>query len=209
MSTRAASVLTAQRHLAVARSLSQSLSLVSYRSTIEALAAALEMRDVCTGRHVHRVTRLATDCLLRIDPEFAEDEEVTFGFMLHDVGKIGVPDAILNKPGPLSPSDWEVMHRHPEMGVKIVAPLGFTSTATDVILHHHERWDGKGYPHGLAGEDIPITARAFAVVDAFDAMTSDRPYRSALDVSDAVDILRSGRGSQFDPDMVELVLEVA
>ena len=177
-------------------------------STIEALAAALEVRDMTTGSHVRRVTHLATKCLDKIDSNLGKNEEVSFGFMLHDVGKIGVPDAILSKPGPLSDDEWKVMRKHPEMGVKIVAPLGFSNTDTEIILHHHERWDGRGYPNQLAGEEIPLTARAFSVVDAYDAMTSDRPYRRSMSRTDAHTALLEGAGSQYDPDMVGAVIDL-
>lgn len=177
-------------------------------STIEALAAALEVRDLDTGKHVRRVTDLAKACLGEIDPGLSHNEELAFGFMLHDVGKIGVPDAILHKPGPLSTEEWALMHQHPHMGVRIVQPLGFTPSTTDVILHHHERWDGTGYPHRLGGEEIPVAARAFAVVDAFDAMTSDRPYRRAMSTEDAHRELRAGNGSMYDPDMVDVIIDL-
>ena len=177
-------------------------------STIEALAAALEVRDLDTGQHVRRVTDLAKACLGEIDPSLSKNEELAFGFMLHDVGKIGVPDAILHKPGPLSPEEWALMQQHPHMGVRIVQPLGFSPAATDVILHHHERWDGTGYPHRLAGEEIPIAARAFAVVDAFDAMTSDRPYRKAMPTAAAHAELKAGKGSMYDPEMVDVIIDL-
>ena len=177
-------------------------------STIRALAAAVEVRDLSTGQHLHRVTQLATECIGRIDRTLAGSEEVGYGFMLHDVGKIGIPDAVLNKPGSLDALEWEVMKRHPEMGVKIVEPIGFSERATEIILCHHEHFDGSGYPYGLAGEDIPITARAFAVADAFDAITTDRPYRPALPTFHALDFIRSESGARFDPMVVDAFLEL-
>lgn len=177
-------------------------------STIQALAAALEVRDMSTGHHVHRVTELASSCLNRIDPGLGTNEDLSFGFMLHDVGKIGVPDAVLNKPGPLSDDEWALMRRHPEMGVKIVQPLGFSPAAIDIILHHHEHWDGSGYPANLAALDIPLAARAFAVVDAWDAMTNDRPYRPAMSPEAAHDELRAGKGGFFDPELVDVVIDL-
>ncbi|MEA2460830.1 MAG: cyclic di-GMP phosphodiesterase [Actinomycetota bacterium] len=177
-------------------------------ATIETLASAVEVRDHCTGEHLRRVTRLALDCLERIDPALAKNDEVSFGFMLHDVGKIGTPDAILRKPGPLTEDEWTVMRQHPEMGVKIVEPIGFSSTATDIILGHHERWDGLGYPHRLAGEEIPLAARTFAVADAYDAMTSDRPYRPAMDTADALGAIKEVSGKMYDPDIVEVFLDL-
>jgi ribonuclease P protein subunit RPR2 len=178
------------------------------RATIEALAAAVEVRDAVTGQHLHRVTELATRCVDAIDADLAQNEEVVFGFMLHDVGKIGVPDAVLNKRGPLDSAEKEIMRRHPELGVKIVQPIGFSSMATDVILHHHERWNGQGYPQGLRREEIPLAARAFAVADAFDAMTSDRPYRAALPAGDSLQVLKDAAYTEFDPDIVDVFLDL-
>ncbi len=178
------------------------------RATIEALAAAVEVRDLATGQHLHRVTDLATVCMGAIDPALAKNEEVVFGFMLHDVGKIGIPDAVLNKAGPLNTREKEVMRRHPEMGVKIVQPIGFSPAATDVIMSHHERWNGRGYPHGLRREEIPLTARAFAVADAFDAMTSERPYRHALPAADTLQILEDSAYTEFDPDIVDVFIDL-
>ena len=176
---------------------------------IKALAGALEARDQATGEHLHRVTELAQQCLEKVDQDLAVNEEVKFGFMLHDVGKIGIPDAILNKPGPLDSSEWRVMRRHPEIGVEIVDPVNLSSLSTDVILCHHERWDGGGYPNGLKGEEIPIAARAFSVADAYDAMTSDRPYRPAMSRGDAMMIIQANAGKRFDPDMVDVAMSIA
>lgn len=177
-------------------------------ATIEALAAAVEVRDLGTGKHLRRVTSLANSCLEKIDMDLASNEEVQFGFTLHDVGKIGVPDAVLNKAGPLTDAEWKLMRRHPELGVRIVEPIGFSNATTDVILSHHERWDGSGYPFGLEREEIPLTARAFAVVDAFDAMTSDRPYRAAMSDPDALEIVQSEAGNSFDPEVVEVLIDL-
>jgi response regulator RpfG family c-di-GMP phosphodiesterase len=173
-------------------------------ATIEALAAAVEARDQTTGHHLERVTELATECIRAIDPELASVDELAYGFMLHDVGKIGVPDAILSKPGPLNGEEWGVMRTHPELGVRIVDPVGFSETTTEIILCHHEHWDGGGYPNRLKGEEIPLAARAFSIADAYDAMTSDRPYRAALDHVIAIDEIKQEAGRTFDPDIVDL-----
>ncbi|MDQ3951500.1 MAG: HD domain-containing protein, partial [Actinomycetota bacterium] len=178
------------------------------RATIAALAAAVEVRDLVTGQHQYRVTDLATRCLDALDPGLSKNEEVVYGFMLHDVGKIGVPDAVLNKPGPLDRREKEIMRRHPEMGVKIVEPIGFSPVVTDVIMCHHERWNGEGYPHGLYREEIPLAARAFAVADAFDAMTSDRPYRAARPADDSLQVLKDAAYTEFDPDIVDLFIDL-
>ena len=177
-------------------------------ATIEALAAAVEVRDANTGRHLRRVTDLARACMEEIDGGLARNEEVGFGFMLHDVGKIGVPDAVLNKPGPLAEGEWEVMRRHPELGVRIVQPIGFSETATEIILSHHERWDGSGYPKGLARDEIPLTARAFAVADAYDAMTTDRPYRGAVSKEKALDVIVDAAEARYDPEVVDVFVEL-
>lgn len=175
---------------------------------IEALAAAVEVRDTVTGRHLHRVTELARECLEAVDPALARNEEVAFGFTLHDVGKIGVPDAVLNKPGPLGAGEWTVMRRHPELGVKIVQPIGFSAAATEIILSHHERWDGEGYPNGLRRDEIPITARTFAVADAFDAMTTDRPYRDAVSVDSALEAIADAAAVRYDPEIVDVFVDL-
>ena len=178
-------------------------------ATIEALATAVEVKDVTTGRHVRRVKELAIDCMDKIDPGLARNEEVSYGFVLHDVGKIGVPDSILGKKGPLTDAEWAVMRGHPEMGLKIVQPLGFSPFATEVILDHHERWDGSGYPAGLQRDEIPLTARVFAIADSFDAMTSDRPYRAGMDSSIALEHIDAGRGRLYDPEITEVFLDLA
>ena len=173
-------------------------------ATIEALAAAVEARDYSTGRHLERVTDLASETMKALDKDMAGMEEVAYGFMLHDVGKIGIPDAILNKPGPLGDSEWDIMRGHPDLGVKIVEPVGFSHTTTEIILCHHERWDGTGYPNRLRGDEIPLAARAFSLADAFDAMTCDRPYRPALDRVIALDEIKASAGTHFDPDIVDI-----
>lgn len=175
-------------------------------STIHALAAAVEARDAGTGQHLRRVTDLALRCMSEIDEGLSLNEEVRYGFTLHDVGKIGVPDHILSKPGPLTSDEWAVMRTHPELGVKIVEPIGFSNATMGIILHHHERWNGSGYPHGLKGLEIPLAARTFAVADAYDAMTSDRPYRAAMSEEEAIRIILDERGAAFDPDIVDVFL---
>ena len=174
------------------------------RATSRALCAALEARDFGTGQHLHRVTRLATSCMRLIDEPLALSDEIIYGFMLHDVGKIGVPDDILLKPGPLDYWESEVMRAHPQLGLRIAEPGGFSQRTLDVILNHHERWDGNGYPSGLRGEETPLAARVFAVADAYDAMTSDRPYRPAMPSGDALHIVCAASGHAFDPDIVDV-----
>lgn len=170
---------------------------------VEALAYAVEIKDAHTGQHMYRSALLASSCLEQIDYDLSLDEGVQFGFMLHDVGKIGVPDHILRKKGPLTAEEWDVMRAHPEMGLRIVEPMGFSPKTVDVILYHHERWDGGGYPFGLRGAEIPLAARVFAVVDAYDALTCERPYRSAIAKSAALSFIESEAGGRFDPRACE------
>jgi hypothetical protein len=179
-----------------------------HRATAAALAQAIEARDSGTGGHVHRVTALAQVLLEAVDPVQAADEHLSFGFLLHDVGKIGVPDAILRKPGPLDEHERQIMDAHPEIGHGIVEQAGFAPLVGEIVLTHHERWDGLGYPRGLAGEQIPLATRLFAIADALDAMTSDRPYRQGMSLEDAfAEILRHS-GTQFDPRAVEALLRL-
>jgi HD-GYP domain-containing protein (c-di-GMP phosphodiesterase class II) len=185
----------------------------SYMATVKALAAAVEAKDDCTGGHVQRVHAIGMLLARAIVPEEADDAQLSCGFLLHDIGKLAVPDAVLNKPGPLDAGEWELMRLHPEKGVQILSTIPFLDRALDVVRHHHERWDGTGYPEGLQGEEIPLWARIFAVVDTVDAITSDRPYRLGRSLDLAIDELRTSRasrsstprggaGAQFDPACV-------
>jgi putative nucleotidyltransferase with HDIG domain len=169
---------------------------------IESLAAAVEAKDSVTSDHVHAVGRLAKSLARLVDPALAESEDFLFGCLLHDVGKIGVPENILNKPGPLSEEEWTVMRLHPETGVRVIGPLGLAPTVSDLVLHHHERWDGAGYPEGLSRDGIPLAARIFSVCDALEAMTARRPYRDPIAPGLALAEIRDQAGRQFDPDVV-------
>ncbi|MGH2754842.1 MAG: HD-GYP domain-containing protein [Actinomycetota bacterium] len=175
---------------------------------VEVLAAAVEMKDAGTGGHIYRTAILASACLEQVDPHLAAHGEINYAFLLHDIGKIGVPDSILNKPGPLDADEWNIMRRHPEMGAKLIVPLGFDDIVTDVILHHHERWDGSGYPFGLHGEDIPLPARVLAVADAYDAMTCERPYSTPVEMDDALTIIELSSDKHFDPEVVDVFLKI-
>lgn len=134
--------------------------------------------------------------------------DVALGACLHDVGKVGMPRSILGKPGPLDADEWDVMRRHPTVGETTLRTGGSSVLAGEVVRHHHERFDGRGYPDGLRGDEIPIGARIVAVVDAFDSMRSHRPYRAALSLDDALDALRAGRGGHFDPNVVDVFLDL-
>jgi putative nucleotidyltransferase with HDIG domain len=179
-----------------------------YTMTIEALASALEARDPDTEAHTGRIKDLsgALAEAMHVAPDLRR--AIRLGALLHDVGKIGIPDSILLKPGPLSNEEWEVMRNHPSIGVRMLREVEFLKPALPIIRHHHERWDGTGYPDGLRGEEIPLGARIVAVCDAFDAMTSDRPYRKAVSASEACKRLVDGSAEQWDPECALLLVDV-
>jgi ribonuclease P protein subunit RPR2 len=175
----------------------------SYRQTAIALADALEAKDPVTGLHAIRVQRYATELVPGVDPRLLEDPSVEFGFLLHDMGKMAIPDAILQKEGPLSSEERELMQQHTVLGEAILANVPLLSgEGLKIVRSHHERWDGMGYPDGLAGTEIPIAARIFALVDAMDAMTTERPYRHPLTWEEAIDEVLAQAGRQFDPRVV-------
>jgi response regulator RpfG family c-di-GMP phosphodiesterase len=176
----------------------------SYRTTVRALAAALELRDDQTGAHATRVTELALDLTEQVAPELANDPELEYGFLLHDIGKIGVPDGVVLKPGPLEQDELQQMRSHVTLGQQILSRIPYLSgLASDIVAAHHERWDGTGYPQGLRGDEIPLAERIFSVVDAFDAFTNDRPYRRAQSTERALDEIANGAGTQFDPAIAQ------
>jgi ribonuclease P protein subunit RPR2 len=171
-------------------------------AAVRSLAASVEARDPCTGGHLERVAELGMLLARAVAPREARDPQLAFGFLLHDVGKLATPDYVLHKPGRLDAAERDIMRRHPEEGARIIAGVPFLERAREVVLYHHERWDGGGYPFRLAGEQIPLWARIFAVVDALDAMTSERPYGSRLTLDQAIDEVVAGSGTQFDPSVV-------
>jgi cyclic di-GMP phosphodiesterase len=172
------------------------------------LISALDAREHENHVHSLRVTRYALRLAAEIDLSPGQRIELEFGALLHDVGKIGVSESILLKPGPLTEDEWEQMRRHPMMGFQILRDMEFLEGAARIVLYHQERYDGTGYPFGLAGDAIPIGARLFAIVDTFDAMTSERPYRAAVTYDDVVQELTRTRGLQFDPVLVDAFLRV-
>ena len=175
---------------------------------VAALANAVEAKDATTERHCQRLAGLAYDLAVAAELDPAAVKGVTFGALLHDIGKIGVADVILRKPGTLSDDEWLEMRRHPLIGEEICRPLASSSLFTPIVRHHHERWDGGGYPDRLRGDAIPIGARIVGLVDAFDAMIHDRPYRPAVGARRAIDELRREAGRQFDPGLVEAFLAI-
>lgn len=179
-----------------------------YTKTLEALASALEARDPYTQAHTSRIRDLAVALAVAMQVPADVRRAVRLGAILHDVGKIGISDTILHKPGPLDDDEWRVMRSHPEIGERMLEGIDFLHPALPVIRHHHERWDGRGYPDGLAGEAIPVGARIVGVCDAFDAMTSDRPYKRAMSVADALQEIVKNAGAQFDPTCAALLVEV-
>ncbi len=178
----------------------------AYEQTLAGWAAALDLRDHETAGHAQRVTELAVALGRRLGVDESGLIALRWGALLHDIGKIGVPDSILNKPGPLDDEEWEVMRAHPGIARELLAPISFLGDAIDVPAHHHERWDGRGYPDGLAGEAIPLAARIFAVVDVWDALRSDRPYRRAWTPEAVTRHLRENAGHHFDPKVAEAFL---
>ncbi len=176
----------------------------TYRQILESLLDALESRDAETSAHSRRVGAYATRLTLELDPSLLDDPTLEWGFLLHDIGKIGIPDHVLLKPGPLDDGERRCIEKHPLIGQRLVMHIPFVQgRGIQVIRSHHERWDGRGYPDGLEGERIPLAARIFAVADALDAMTDTRPYRGPMRWADAVDEIVAMRGTQFDPDVVD------
>jgi putative nucleotidyltransferase with HDIG domain len=171
----------------------------TYDSTLQSLANALDVRDSETGGHSDRVLRYMDLVIEQVDVDAAALSMLRRGALLHDIGKIGVPDNVLRKPAALSDAEWVTMRKHPEYGARIVAGIPFLEDVSQIVRHHHERWDGAGYPDRLSGESIPLGARIFAVADSFDAMTSDRPYRRAMSIEAACAEIARCRGTQFDP----------
>jgi ribonuclease P protein subunit RPR2 len=175
----------------------------AYRQTVTALADALEAKDRSTGLHGRRVQRYGLELAEAYDPSLVADPSLEYGFLLHDVGKIGIPETILRKPGPLDDTERRLMQRHPQLGVDILGGIPLLEGAgLEVVRSHHERWDGRGYPDGLAGAEIPVAARIFALADALDAITTDRPYRKRLSWETAIDEILGNSNAQFDPGVV-------
>jgi putative two-component system response regulator len=180
----------------------------TYRSTLMALGTALDSRDANTGHHSLRVTLYTVRLAAQLGVSKAEIRTIEQGALVHDIGKIGVPDELLRKPGPLSEEEWELMRRHPEIGYRVLCGGKFLQESALMVLHHHERFDGTGYPGGLSGENIVLGARIFSVADALDCMTSDRPFQAATTFQAAQNEIVRCSGTQFDPKMVEAFMRI-
>ena len=191
---------------ALAAALGESES--AYDSTLRALSVALDVRDRELEGHSQRVARYMELMARELRLAKVDLPTIRRGALLHDLGKIGMPDEILRKAGELESSEWTIMKRHPAYGARILAGIPFLSGAAEIVRHHHEHFDGSGYPDGLAGEEIPLGARIFALADAFDAMTSDRPYRKAMSLADALKEIERCSGGQFDPAIATAFLNI-
>jgi putative nucleotidyltransferase with HDIG domain len=181
---------------------------LAYDTTLEGWSRALELRDQETEGHTNRVTDLTLRLSRAMGVNEAELVHVRRGALLHDIGKMGIPDSILLKESPLSTEEWAVMRQHPIYAYKLLSPLPYLRPALDIPYCHHEKWDGSGYPQGLSGEQIPLAARIFAIVDVWDALNSDRPYRPAWSKEKAVRYMRSQAGKHFDPEIVDVFLSL-
>lgn len=181
---------------------------LAYDTTIEGWSRALDLRDKETEEHTLRVTNLTLQLAQAFDISHVELKHIRHGALLHDIGKMGIPDNILRKAGELSDDEWAMMRQHPQFAYEMLSPIAYLLPALDIPYCHHEKWDGTGYPRGLKGEEIPLTARIFAVVDVFDALTSDRPYRPAWAKNKAIEYIRQKADSHFDPSVVDVFLRL-
>jgi putative two-component system response regulator len=182
--------------------------LISYHKTIEGWVTALDLRDKETEGHTQRVTQKSVELARAIGIDEEQLEHIRIGALLHDIGKLGVPDSILLKPGKLTEDEWKVMRLHPIYAYQWLEPIAFLKFAVDIPYCHHEKWDGSGYPRGLRGEDIPLSARLFAIIDVWDALCSDRYYRAALPEPEVFEYLRKEAGKHFDPSLVEVFISM-
>ncbi|HSJ85883.1 MAG TPA: HD domain-containing phosphohydrolase [Anaerolineales bacterium] len=180
----------------------------AYDKTIEGWVKALDLRDHETEGHTQRVTEMTVRLARSLGCTEEEILNIRRGALLHDMGKMGIPDEILQKPGPLTADEWQVMHQHPQYAYDMLSPISELNKALIIPYYHHERWDGSGYPHSLKGEDIPLFARLFAVVDVWDALSSDRPYRKRMPPKDIIEYLQQESGRLFDPNIVEKFLSM-
>jgi PAS domain S-box-containing protein len=180
----------------------------AYERTIEGWVRALDLRDRETEGHTQRVTELTVKVAGRLGFSAEELVHIRRGALLHDMGKMAIPDEILQKPGPLDETEWKKMRQHPQYAHEMLLPISYLRPALIIPYYHHERWDGSGYPHGLKGEGIPLAARLFSIIDVWDALSSDRPYRKRLPQSEVIRYLREKSGHLFDPKLVDLFLAI-
>jgi putative two-component system response regulator len=180
----------------------------AYEATLKGWVRALDFRDNETGDHSRRVTLLTVELARLMGINEDELVHVRRSALLHDIGKIAVPDSILHKTGPLTEAEWDIMRKHPQIAIEMLEPIEYLRPALAIPFNHHERWDGTGYPRGIKGEEIPLAARIFAVVDVWDALSSDRPYRKAWPYEKIVEHMRQQSGTHFDPKVVELFLQM-
>ena len=180
----------------------------AYDTTIEGWARALELRDMETKDHSSRVVNLTMQLVRVMGFDEKEQSQIRRGALLHDIGKIGVPDHILQKPGPLTDDEWMIMKQHPVYAYDLISPIQYLRPSLDIPYSHHEKWDGSGYPRGLVGEQIPLAARIFAIVDVWDALLSDRPYRPAWPKHEVIKYIKNQAGTHFDPQVVEQFLKI-
>jgi putative two-component system response regulator len=182
--------------------------LKAYDKTIEGWSRAMDLRDKETEGHAQRVTDMTLKLAKLFGVQGEELIHIQRGALLHDMGKLGVPDAILFKPDKLKDDEWDLMKQHPKMAYDMLYPIEYLRPALDIPYCHHEKWDGSGYPRGLKGEEIPFSARIFAVVDVWDALTSNRPYRAAWDTERALEYIQEQSGSHFDPAIVKVFTKI-
>jgi len=180
----------------------------AYEATIEGWAQALELRDMETKGHSERVVEMTLELARQMGVSSDRLPHIRRGALLHDIGKMGVPDTILLKPAPLTQAEWEIMRRHPVYAYQMLSSIPYLKPALDIPYCHHERWDGSGYPRGLQGDQIPLVSRIFTVVDVWDALNSNRPYRQAWPPEDVLAYLREGSGKYFDPQVVEAFIQM-
>lgn len=182
--------------------------LLAYDTTLEGWARALELRDKETEGHSRRVTELTWKIAKKFGVPKEDLTQIRYGALLHDIGKMGIPDDILHKPGPLTDEEKKIVQKHPILAYNLLKQISFLQTALEIPYCHHEKWDGTGYPQKLKGEEIPLSARIFAVADVFDAITSDRPYQKAWPKTEAIEYIQKQSGAYFDPDVVEVFLSI-
>jgi putative nucleotidyltransferase with HDIG domain len=193
-------------HMITNIQLSHKELLDAYDNTLEGWSRAVNMKDNETERHMHNVVDMTLKLANKMGYQGEHLTEIQRGALLHDVGKIGIPDVILKKPGKLTTEERAEMEKHPQLAYEMLYPIKYLRNVLDIPFSHHEKWDGSGYPCGLKGEEIPETARIFAIVDVWDAMTSDRVYRDALPEEEVVGYIRDNRGIHFDPHIVDIFL---